>query len=399
MENPFVVYVKNLGPSGTSVYPPLANLYIDIEAFLSLIWEKIIIKSNASINSLAPSYKIIRKFTLGLFHFLFSIFLYKKILKYAPSGNKSRAFIAFLIWLFNPLSLLVGTVWGQLDEIMVILIFLCLYFLSKKKITVSAILLAAAVLFKLQGIIILPVYLFGLTAITYTENKGKINKKFLRLLYTKLSISGFTFILIFTAFSLPFIKYDREGYFRFLTNLRIFPFVHMNGFNMWMFLFGNKVQVNDNEILVRNLSHHTIGISIFIFLSINVLIVSAKKFVKEKIKLSYYHLIEILYLTYGAFFLFMTEIHERYIVYMYLPFLLLFIFKYLKGKLHILEYIQIIVFTLVSASNLLLVLYQDKVLNLFRENNIDFLVRTLSVIVLYSYLISIIFLRNTLKQR
>lgn len=399
LESPFVVYAKNLGPSGTSVYPPLANFYIDIEAFLSALWDSHVLGKTISLTTLSPSYKVIRKFLTGLIHFLFSIFAYKKIFKNKSLKNGKKEFIGFLILILNPVSLLVGTVWGQLDEIMILLILLCLYFLSKRKLVVSSVLFAAAFLFKIPAIIILPIYLFGLVAITFVRNKRTINRKFLCKFYTKLSISGFTFLSIFIIVSLPFFLYDSTAYFRIYTNLRIFPFVNMNGFNIWMYLFGSRNPVTDDGLFIGNLSHHTIGVASFAIISLNILFVFLKKFIKNNLNLSYSLLVEFSYLIYGTFFIFMTEVHERYIIYMYLPYLLLFIFEFLKRKLFIWEYILLAIFTVLSSSNLLYVLYRQEFLDAFGKINVDFAVRTLSAFIVYFYLITLIVFSRKYNRR
>lgn len=400
LDNPFVVHIRNICQSGISVYGPLANLYIDMEALLSLIWDRLIIKENIPICDLSQSYIIIRKTLLALIHFLFSIFLFIKILGRKDKNQKRKRFIGLLIWLFNPVSLLVGSVWGQLDEIIVILTLMCFYFLSCKRYIVSAIFLASVVLFKAQGFIVVPVYIFFLVIDGFIENSRTINKNLISNLYTKLSISGFTFFLTLFITTLPFLIHEKDLFVRnAYIDFRIFPFVHMRSFNIWMLIFGDIIQVKDDGIFALNLSYHKVGIIIFLIISLNIFLVAIGALRRKKREFDFSFMLEILYLINGTFFIFMTEIHERYVVYMYIPFLLLFIVKFERNRVHMLEYFLLSIFTIIASFNLFYVLYSKEIVNIFGDLLIDNLVRSCSVVVLYIYFFSLLNLKSNIFMK
>ncbi len=69
-------------------------------------------------------------------------------------------FTAF--WMFNPLSFLDSTVWGQVDAVLTLALVAALYLIVRDKFVLSSVVFGVAVMLKPQAIIVLPVLCFAL---------------------------------------------------------------------------------------------------------------------------------------------------------------------------------------------------------------------------------------------
>ena len=69
-------------------------------------------------------------------------------------------FVAF--WIFNPLSFLDSTVWGQVDAVLTLALVAALYLIVRERFILSSVVFGAAVMLKPQAIIVLPVLFFAL---------------------------------------------------------------------------------------------------------------------------------------------------------------------------------------------------------------------------------------------
>lgn len=394
-DNPFVVHIRNVSQSGVSVYGPIANVYIYIESFITLIYDIIIKKQDINLYTLSGTYIIIRKILLTLIHFLFSIFIYKRIIKSRKGLSEKKELIGLILWLFNPVVLLVSSIWGQLDEIMMILILLCLYHLYREHYTISSILLACSVLFKAQGSIVIPLYIFLLVLQILIRNKCKFNLRFLKDFFSLIMRVGLVFIFTFLLISFPYILFEKAGYFRnVFLNLRIFPFVHMKSFNLWMLIFGDIIQIEDNELILMNISYYILGVISFLLISLNLLLFILKKVIDGYDNISYSFILRILGIIYATFFIFMTEVHERYVVYFYIPYLIVFIIKFINTRIKLFEYIVFGIFTLVSSFNLLYVLYLKELVMIFDIFSLDIILRACSIIMILIYFSSLLEFRK-----
>lgn len=79
-----------------------------------------------------------------------------------------------LLWMFNPLSILDSAVWGQVDSVLALALVAALYFITKEKYVLSAVLFGVGVMLKPQAIIVLPILFFALL-----KNKYKRVRTFL----------------------------------------------------------------------------------------------------------------------------------------------------------------------------------------------------------------------------
>ena len=84
------------------------------------------------------------------------------------------------LWIFNPLSFLDSTVWGQVDAVLTLALVAALYLITRDKFVLSAVVFGGAVMLKPQAIIVLPVLCFALFK----------NKKVSTFLYSALAGLG-----------------------------------------------------------------------------------------------------------------------------------------------------------------------------------------------------------------
>lgn len=207
----------------------------------------------------------------------------KKRLKY------NMALLIAAIYLFNPAIIINSVVWGQVDSILVLLVVCATYLLYIDKLELSAVLFAAAVMVKPQGIILLPVLLFELI------RKGKIGRLIVSMIYGVVSA-----ILI----ALPF-GYNKEPLWIFNLFLKTasgYKGASVNAFNLFG-LLGANWKPDASRLLIFN--YFTWGM-IFI-----VLITAFVLFIYLKGKNAFNPSIAAAILVVGVF-TFSSRMHERY---------------------------------------------------------------------------------------
>ncbi len=139
------------------------------------------------------------------------------------TGSKRGSLSACSLFLFNPFTIAISSVWGTFDAIPALLTFISAFSLYKKRVTTSAFTLGLGILFKIYPLFLLPVFL--LYAFRHVE-KGW------RHAATLLGISCGVPALL----SLPFILEDPRSYFQaFLAHTQPtgwlsywFPLSHMS---------------------------------------------------------------------------------------------------------------------------------------------------------------------------
>lgn len=206
--------------------------------------------------------------------------------------NTKLALAAFFFYVLNPVAIFDGSVWGQIDGVLTLFLFLSAYFLIERKNFVwSAFFWAVAFLIKPQAIAIAPVFLLVI-----------LLKKF----NFKQVLAGLAaaFVTIFVL-SLPFFP---KNPFLGLPNLvlqmgQYYSYTSLNAFNVWSWV---GFWVSD--------ATKFLGISLNIWSTVFLLssIVFALVIFRRKLdsKANYYLLFAVLSL---GFFVFPTRVHERYL--------------------------------------------------------------------------------------
>ncbi|MCL2602918.1 MAG: glycosyltransferase 87 family protein [Defluviitaleaceae bacterium] len=145
------------------------------------------------------------------------------------SRKASRYALLFAaLWLFNPAVILISSVWGQVESVFLLPLFVSLVLLREKRLLLSYILYGVAILIKPQSLFLGPVYLFS--AFDYWRGHGFIWPELKRLgLYVSAALGG----MLMLAF--PFTQ--RSNYLpvfrQFWGGLDAYNFGTVNAFNLW----------------------------------------------------------------------------------------------------------------------------------------------------------------------
>ncbi len=301
-------------------YPPLSLFIFYLIYPLSLVIYKFFWFLNINI-SIFPSNLMLfieqMRFTAGLFKLpsiladfgiAWLIYLFAK--KITPK-NKKLHLLSLSLILFNPVFFYNSSFWGQIDAIPIFFVLWSLYMLIyTKKYLQSAVLFTLSLLVKPTSLVFLPFYLVFLIY------------KFGWLNFIKsLLISNIIFLFSF----IPFLKnpiYVFSGYkiyFERIISAQSLPFVTNSAFNIWSMITGFN-GTKDTQLFLFNISYRNWGYLITSVFFAYIIFYYLKN--KEKINSLYYSL----FLCSFASFLFLTKMHERYII-LILPFLLILMIK------------------------------------------------------------------------
>lgn len=229
-----------------------------------------------------------------------------KIVKMVLPFHKKNSFTALLaasFYLFNPVVIYNSALWGQTDSLGSLFVLLSFYFLLKERFLLVGIFAAISVFMKTQTIIFLP--LFFLAGML-------LSKKPVENLIRCLWVFFATVIVI----NLPFLAnhlMDRVFDIMYTSQL-YFPYVSMNAYNLWWIFFGkNSSSFLDQQPLLSFLTYKTAGVLLFgFFYSLSLtLFVQTKNITDTLVKTKIF--LSALIIASFAFFLVLTQMHERYL--------------------------------------------------------------------------------------
>ncbi len=232
-----------------------------------------------------------------LVEFGFLFFFYKK--------TNNKIFLALM--LLSPATIINAYGWGQIDILYSILMFLGFYYITKNKLYPTAIVIGISLCLKTQTLLFLP--LFGVLFLT---SKNSFKEKL------------FSLLLLFSIFfliNLPFIlgaPNAMDSINPHLSAAGRYNFISVNAFNFyWAFWadFALKMQLKfpPNDVLVFGLiSRKILAYTIFFFL-FSWIIFKTVKYSKEPIKI-----MALLSLYCFSYFMFLPEMHERYLFPMFI---------------------------------------------------------------------------------
>lgn len=254
--------------------------------------------------------------------------IYKISSKYFPK----KSILATCLFIFNPVVIYNSTIWGQTDSLINLLALTGIYFIFEKKYFLGIFLFLSTFLFKLSLIIYLPI--FGLFLLKQLKDWRQFVAPIITFLF-------FLFIL-----ALPFTFGDKTPYewvWYMYTN-RVLPrqgsMLNGNAFNLWSLLFG--IDLSRSEFTrYFGLTYQQIGRALYIIFLIPVWI----KFIKNKISLNV--LLSALIISAFGSFIFLTNMHERYLYPIFPLISIVFIFpkSFIKLK-------SIVVLSLIHLLNL-----------------------------------------------
>lgn len=239
------------------------------------------------------------------FDFLGVWYIYKYI-------NKRVAFISILTVCMLNLGYLYNTlIWFQFDGILSTLNFIAIYYAARGKMTKACAFYAMAFNMKVQTIILLPV--IGVFYLYYIAKK----KSWQSAVYPVLAMLG-----IQVLFLLPFMFSDgglSQVWYVITSSVDRYPSVSVNAYNIWVFLLYGQdaTQIADSTTYIAGMTYKTIGLLMFFISSFVVLYPLLKQFmlsIKNKAVelVTPDKLLLVCGLLYQCFYLFNTQMHERY---------------------------------------------------------------------------------------
>ncbi|MCL4383970.1 hypothetical protein M1116_00790 [Patescibacteria group bacterium] len=242
------------------------------------------------------------------------IFIGFLIFKIVKSAYPSRAILSASLFLFNPIVIYNSAVWGQTDSLINLLSLSGLYITFRKNYFWGIFLFFLSLLFKLSLIIYLPIFL--LIIYHHLSDWKRI------ILY---SLPTIVFIILI---ALPFSIYSNPvQWLWYLYTNRVLSrqgnMLNGNAFNFWAILKGIDLSLNEGikyfGVSAKFLSQ--------IFVAILSLIIFLKN-ISKKLDLKLIFILSFL-ISFTAF-MFLTNMHERYLYPIFPPFCILF---GLKSKL------------------------------------------------------------------
>lgn len=205
--------------------------------------------------------------------------------------NKKFALPAFLIYTLNPVVVFNGSVWGQIDGIFTLFLFMSIFFVTyKKNILVSGILWAGAFLIKPQAFALLPF----LILISFRKFSLKENIKAATVVLGLVFVASLPFFPNNPILGLPVLVNKMSIYY---------PYTSVFAFNIWSLVGMWKP---DNTTFL-GMQYFYLGLVLYIASLAFLFWKFGKKLNDTKV------VYLVFALSWIAFFLFPTRVHERYI--------------------------------------------------------------------------------------
>lgn len=241
---------------------------------ISSFWFRLGIANSGVFFKVLPTIFELGLIAINLYFISKSNFKYKNILLFAV--------------IFQPALALVSSAWGQVDSIMSLLILVgFLYW--EKNFYISSAFLFLAFLAKPQASIAIFTYF---VCLFFRQNKKDFFKQAL------------LWISLFVAFILLFKIFGNSSFFDpYTKSVGRYTNLSLNAFNFWWLSYGQKAwSMHDTAGLYK-----PIGLVLFIISEIPVVFFAIRK------KIDFKMLLLLVSYSYLAFFIFPTEIHERYL--------------------------------------------------------------------------------------
>ena len=242
---------------------------------------------------LSPACLIVLKFPAMLCDMMTGILVYR-VAKGKDHWKRGLLFSA--LFLLNPAIMQNSSVWGQVDSVYTLAVFIMCLYLYQKKMVPAYFAYAVGVLIKPQTLIFTPLLLWGIYENVFAE--GLQGKKILKNL-----LGGLGAICFMALACLPFgIEKIFNLYF---DTMGSYPYVTVNAYNFWA-MFGLD-WVPQETLFLREISYQSVGtMVIFIVCICTVLIFVTRRNCKDRYWMASAFLIT-------TMFLFSVRMHERYL--------------------------------------------------------------------------------------
>jgi Gpi18-like mannosyltransferase len=231
---------------------------------------------------------------------LISYILFKVAPKILDNTAFKKNLLLAALFILNPAIFYLSVVWGQIDLIPILFLFLSSYFIFSKNLFLISVFASLALLTK-QTIII-----FWFIQIIFMLKILGVKKTFIS--------AGITFAIIYL-FYIPFLGINPleminlyQANFTYVAELS-----QVNSINLWGFLYDLQ-PVSDHKLFM-SFSYNFIGKALFIGALIPVLLaLFTSKIERFKKDSQIYVLVYVFFITTILYFLLLTRMHERYLI-------------------------------------------------------------------------------------
>lgn len=237
--------------------------------------------------------------------------------------------LAMAAYAFNPAIIFNSAYWGQVDSVPILITLLAVLALIREKYYWAWGLITAAILIKTQMIVLLPIFIL----VTWKRSGFKMLGK-------GVMASWLTFLFVL----LPFFYFHKidQVIERVLGAVGEYPYLSMNAFNIWWLFSGGQGRwVSDTHVFLNLFSYRTLGA---ILLGAFFILLLKYLFAREKDESA---IILGCALAFFAFFMLPTEMHERYVLPVFVFLLLSAIrvrsFKIIYGILSLTSFFSLLI--------------------------------------------------------
>jgi Gpi18-like mannosyltransferase len=253
---------------------------------------------------------------------LLSVVVLLRLLKSSRTGDK-RAYLAPLLFAFNPALVIDSALWGQSDSVLALLVAVSLVLLTQNRSVAATITFSCAVLMKPQALMFTPIFIFYFYRL---RDWSILLKAFLASLAMM--------VLIVLPFSVSHGPYWIIKIFK--NALEQYPYATLNAFNFYALIGKNWAPVDSTLILPIK---YWGAISLTLITALSGLMYLRSNNPHRILLIALFILVSV--------FMFSTKMHERYMIPALLLFSLLYVFIRDKRLLYL-----IAGFTLTNTVNL-----------------------------------------------
>lgn len=293
-------YLAMNGPAG--IYSRYHIVYAPF--YLYLLWLSGILADYFGLSAHAHIYLI--KLWSVIFEAIGAVIIFRMARR---AGKRTAGIAAASCYSLNPAVFMNSSVWGQFDSIPATMLLDSIYFLVHEKRNTGALLFLAAVLTKPQSGLLAPIVLY-----LYFRD-FRFDRKCVAALVSVLAAG----VGIYLAVVLPFYEpTDLCGtavpafldpfwwlFDHYLSSMEDYPFATANGFNFWTLAGG---QIQEDSLPFLGLTYKSWGYILLLLSAVYVF------FLMYKGKGSVMAVIYCSYLILFSAFMFMTRMHERYLL-------------------------------------------------------------------------------------
>ena len=216
-----------------------------------------------------------------------------------PIAGRRFAFVGSTIYALHPAVIHNSAIWGQTDAIFTLFLCLTLLCIQRERWFCTGMAFAAALLFKMQALILLPIIV---VAVLPSLRR-----------WLKVAVGGIAIVIVVL---MPFAYNDSMHiiYDIYKRSVGFYPSLSLNAYNIWVMLYSRDTGLASTEMIFNLLSYRTLGMVLWVLI---IATVCNKWFyaIHDDIRLQ--GKTGMLMLTAAiiayAFFMVNAEMHERYL--------------------------------------------------------------------------------------